>query len=739
MQTTLIEQLVEIGEPSDQRRFVQSQTALLDPAVIREMKAMADLAVRAETPRALRIAESALVVCNMLDDPPSLALSMRAKAQALHLLGQLEDALVAYDEASEIFGRDGNPVESARSLIGKIDVLLYLGRPYDALETANQCRATFLAHNESLLEAKVALNQGNIYQRLDRYTDALAVYRTARQVFQRHDEQLLVALADTNLGHSYSYTAQFRQAQRALKQAGDVYRQLDLKTALAMNESNLGLLYGLQGRYNQALITLTSSRAIFQEVEIPRNMATVDLDIADIYNALNHTSRALETYDAALDTFRDLGFVSDIAKGVFGKATVHVQLGEHQSADAELAEAQRYFDDEDNQVYLGLVELHQAIMMQANDRHQDALETIQESMRRFLSANLPVKTAYARLVEGESLRALGREDEAISDFNNALATGESLRLPWLLFESHAALGRVYMEREPRQARAHLASAVDAVERTRRSLQPEELKAAFLQDKQDSYANLVALCLAQGGDEDIEEAFRYVERSKSQSLLDILAGHVEVDPESDSRIDPRIGSRLQTLRQELNSYYSALDQRGMGDGQRGVVMDDAMLERIESGEKEFMELVAQAQLQNGQAASILHSTTVDMAVVREHLKDTGTTLVEYFQIGDEILAFVMGQGGDTRVVRNLTSSGEVSATHRRLQFQLRKISLGSQPDPRVEEGLLEGTILHLNELYRALIKPIESLLSERVIVVPHGMLHYIPFHALHDGESYFIDH
>jgi tetratricopeptide (TPR) repeat protein len=284
-------------------------------------------------------------------------------------------------------------------------------------------------------------------------------------------------------------------------------------------------------------------------------------------------------------------------------------MGEHQLAETELAEARRYFEVEDNQVYLGLVELHQAIMMHADDQDVDALEYTKASLRRFQSANLPVKVAYARLVEGETLNALGRQDEAISDFRIALATGEALRLPWLLFESHAALGRAYMTSDPSQARAHLASAVEAVERTRRSLQPEELKAAFLEDKQDSYAALVALCLAEGGDDDIEEAFRYVERSKSQALLDILAGHVEVDPESDSRIDPRIGSRLQTLRQELNSYYSALDQRGMGDGQRGVVMDDAMLERIESGEKEFMELVAQAQLQSGQVASALHSTAV----------------------------------------------------------------------------------------------------------------------------------
>ena len=34
MQNTLIEQLMDIDEPSGQRRFAESQTALMDPAAV---------------------------------------------------------------------------------------------------------------------------------------------------------------------------------------------------------------------------------------------------------------------------------------------------------------------------------------------------------------------------------------------------------------------------------------------------------------------------------------------------------------------------------------------------------------------------------------------------------------------------------------------------------------------------------------------------------------------------------
>ncbi len=47
---------------------------------------------------------------------------------------------------------------------------------------------------------------------------------------------------------------------------------------------------------------------------------------------------------------------------------------------------------------------------------------------------------------------------------------------------------------------------------------------------------------------------------------------------------------------------------------------------------------------------------------------------------------------------------------------------------------------LQSLYRLLLTPLEGVLArhEQWIVVPHGPLHYLPFHALHDGQSYALE-
>src|SRR4029077_7325630 len=51
-----------------------------------------------------------------------------------------------------------------------------------------------------------------------------------------------------------------------------------------------------------------------------------------------------------------------------------------------------------------------------------------------------------------------------------------------------------------------------------------------------------------------------------------------------------------------------------------------------------------------------------------------------------------------------------------------------------------TVEHLYDLYQDLITPIETALEGRrsIIFVPHGFMHYVPFHALFNGHKYMID-
>ncbi|MCP4362250.1 MAG: CHAT domain-containing protein, partial [Chloroflexi bacterium] len=55
------------------------------------------------------------------------------------------------------------------------------------------------------------------------------------------------------------------------------------------------------------------------------------------------------------------------------------------------------------------------------------------------------------------------------------------------------------------------------------------------------------------------------------------------------------------------------------------------------------------------------------------------------------------------------------------------------------SLLENAQGILKRLNNLLLAPFREILSNyaKLIIVPHGALHYLPFHALYDGETYLI--
>jgi CHAT domain-containing protein len=66
----------------------------------------------------------------------------------------------------------------------------------------------------------------------------------------------------------------------------------------------------------------------------------------------------------------------------------------------------------------------------------------------------------------------------------------------------------------------------------------------------------------------------------------------------------------------------------------------------------------------------------------------------------------------------------------------------QVDPRAQSTirLTQSVQRILQRLHSLLIEPLASRLDDqqRIVIVPYGVLHYLPFHLLHDGSGYLIE-
>jgi len=129
-------------------------------------------------------------------------------------------------------------------------------------------------------------------------------------------------------------------------------------------------------------------------------------------------------------------------------------------------------------------------------------------------------------------------------------------------------------------------------------------------------------------------------------------------------------------------------------------------------------------------------------VRPYL-EPGTLLLEYFSVHGELVAFVASRDS----VQALRLPGALPALHGLLQFvwlNLRSVqaslSTDSINDPRQAAARLANIRSVLRRIYGLLLAPLEGLLggAHSLVVVPHGPLHYLPFHALFDGQSYLLE-
>ena len=96
------------------------------------------------------------------------------------------------------------------------------------------------------------------------------------------------------------------------------------------------------------------------------------------------------------------------------------------------------------------------------------------------------------------------------------------------------------------------------------------------------------------------------------------------------------------------------------------------------------------------------------------------------------------GGGNEVIP-VSSAKRVVELQRLLQFQFSKFGLGREYTSKFRRVIDAATRDHLQGLYRELITPVAPYLkTHHLVIVPHRFLHYLPFHAMLDEDTYLLD-
>ena len=245
--------------------------------------------------------------------------------------------------------------------------------------------------------------------------------------------------------------------------------------------------------------------------------------------------------------------------------------------------------------------------------------------------------------------------------------------------------------------------INVIETQRSTINTETAKIGFAGDRQGVYYDLVA-ALVEG--KRYGDAFEYSERGKARALVDMLASKKQFrGVKGNSAQRTALMDELDLA--EMNAIISAnKTSSGQNAKTRSIVVHKK--EQLIQADPELASLVA--------------VTTPTVSVIQQ-LLPADETLLEFYGSGDKLFAFIVNRAGVHGVKL------EIKGLRQNVQSFRDHIMA---PDSN-------GYKLAARTLFNKIIRPLEGLINTKnLTIVPHGVLHYLPFNALYGKGGFLIE-
>jgi CHAT domain-containing protein len=519
------------------------------------------------------------------------------------------------------------------------------------------------------------------------------------------------------------YEAEARQAEK--NAAASWFPERDWVVAtVAYREASSAALQ--TGQLEKAINYAEKALAAAEKTTNPTNQVRAVFELINAYNSVRNFDRARELTERGLgmaqrshlnwwvsSLYSQLGR-DLIRRGEYGEA-VEALSQSLSMAEASLRVARRSeaILTQRTGVVMRLTSLGDAYRRAGKlDRALEQYERAFSSIREW-----ELKYPYERNLyeaKGELYLQQNNFPQAFESFKKALSVAESQQTPAGISSASRYIGDVmWRTGKPDEAIPHYQRAIQQIESIRSVLQTEEFRQSYFEGQLRAYVRIMDALLLSGKP---EEAFTYSEHARSRVFLDVLGSRVQL---------ARVKSGLLEEERALQERIAGLKARLTGEGDEEEGIDRGRLaSELRETEKKYNTFLEKVRKQDREQASLMTVEPLTLVEVQQ-LLDPGTTLIEYFVTERGIFIWVVEK--------------------EKLQFQ--RVAL-----PREDLGksvkTLRESIFSLGEknkfdeasalLYKQLIEPLLShITGKELIIVPHDVLHYLPFHALVGPDGHYL--
>jgi CHAT domain-containing protein/tetratricopeptide (TPR) repeat protein len=555
-------------------------------------------------------------------------------------------------------------------------------------------------------------------------------------------------------GHQEEAVEDYRQALDRARRGVDRKLQGDIL-------NNLGLLLGRFGQGAEGIGHLEEALVIAREGTDETTQVNVLVNLGFTYEAMLERQKALESYQKALDSSAAAPEVQAAIHNNLG--SFHENIGNWAEALKHLTRAIELLETLGNDRLMAATRNNLGLLYRRSGQHELARESFEKALALAEPDDLDIRVRalnnlgvlfwtmkkvpealaswrqLVSLAEGhpghEQVAGYARAsvqlgEEKLDDARATLMDGldRSRRRGDRIWEAYQTFALSNVERKRGNlvgALIHAEATVAAVEALRGRVADPDLRALFLASNQSPYERQIDILMdlhrSQPGEGFDARAFRVSEQARARSLLELLG---EAGTDIRKGVDPALLDREHRAR----AMVRELDRRHMELVHQGAAPEliEEAGRRLAAAVDAYDRVESEVRSLSPAYAALTQPQPLDHAQIQAQVLGERSLLLEY-ALGEE-RSYVWAITPATLKSFELPARHEIEKVARELYDALTgrnglpEGTSASEPDHRAE---IAG-----RRLSEVILRPVESLLGDNILlVVPDGVLQYVPFAAL----------
>ena len=574
--------------------------------------------------------------------------------------------------------------------------------------------------NERHGEANALLNRGMEYYFLDDLSGALTSYDEALNIFRELKSPLDEAGVLYNIGLAKLRLADPPGALTNFSAALAGFRTEDDQKRIGVTLYQIGRVYYLEGDLAQAQQSFAEAISIRAPFGDTVGEAFTLMALGRVY------ANGFKSYDEGLDYFQRALTLLPAGTSPRGRAQVFGDIGrlyfDKQTYPAALDEFEKglkEIGDSDKTVRAELL-MYRGLVYAALLRHQEALNSYQQALDLQTTADDSVGRGQTLKNMAVSYSALGNQEAALKQLNAALDIWTKVMYRTAEADTRYEIARVQTKLGNLvEARKQIELAFPVIESLRTKIANQHLRTSYFASAQkfyELYIDVLMRRFAATHDRSLEAlALEYSERARTRSMLDVLI---------EMRANIRKDANPDDLKKEANLQHdlTALSQRQMLTSVQTANQTVNIQRRLQTLLNEYREFEARIRKSSPRYAALTHPQPLTIEAIQQLLAPD-QMLLEY-ALGDE-RSYVWAVTNKSIKSYELPGASKIETLAQRVHDLLATTVAPERAPRRAKEEYNEAA----RSLSNLLLGQIESLSSQRLLIVTSGKLQYVPFNAL----------